>query len=300
MTMTALVNVSYALIVGALAAQLWLRSTAENRAQRVYDSLASIMGIGFVVGAGATLMSLWQASAAMADVPLRESGPSLWAIFANTSYGRFGLTSFAVLAVGAAVHFTLGRRVPSGAYPGTILCILGMFAVCRVATGHAAESGLFSVAAVVELTHVFSMALWLGSVLIAAWVVLPKATSATGFTGIETYLALLSSWATVALAGVLSTGLYNVFRVLNTSAELIKTQYGWSLTTKLFFVVVAIALGGWNRLVGFPAAVAAAKSDASDKRVGAITSVLRVESISLLIVLIAAAALTANASPSSS
>ena len=94
--------------------------------------------------------------------------------------------------------------------------------------------------------------------------------------------------------------MYNGFRVLNTPAELTNTAYGWVLTTKLCFVGLAVALGGWNRLVGFPAAIAiAAVPDDSKKALHVITSILRIESIALLIVLCAAAVLTTSAPPTS-
>ena len=293
---TALVNASYALIVGALAASLWLGKTDDINHAGVHANLAFVIGTGFVSSIIATLLSLWQASAIMADVPLLQSGPSLWAMFAGTSYGQIGLVSVGMLAMGAAVHFLLRQRLQLGAYYAAILCILGLFALCRVATGHASENGLVSVAAAVELVHLLSIALWLGSVLVAAWVVLPKFANQKTAAPMPSYLAALSGWATVALAGVLTTGLYNAFRVLNAPTELVSTEYGWVLTTKLCFVGIAIALGGWNRFVGFPQTLRGSQAPA-DEMLRSITVVLRVESIALLIVMLAASVLTASAPP---
>ena len=114
------------------------------------------------------------------------------------------------------------------------------------------------------------------------------------------YLKSLSSSATVALAAVLATGIYNAIRVLNKPAELGTTEYGWVLTTKLCFVGIAIALGAWNRFSGFPAVEAAAAQPATEQNaLRVITSILRAESIALVIVLFAAIVLTANAPPAS-
>ena len=258
------------------------------------------MGIGLVGGLAATLLSLWQASAAMADVALLESGPSLWVMFANTSYGRFGLASVLVLMVGAVLHFVQRLHRQSSAHRAALWGLLLAFAMCRVAIGHAAENGLFGVAAAAELIHVLSMALWSGAVIVAAWVVLPTIERVAAPDSITPYLTSLSGWATGALAAVLATGLYNAFRVLNQPAELGSTEYGWVLTTKLCIVGIAIALGGWNRFIGFPAVLAAVtEPDTRKNNLHAITRVLRVESIALLIVLLAAAVLTASAPPSS-
>ena len=298
---TAMVNASYAMMIGVLAAQLWLRHTGNGDRQGVNEKLRTAMGVGLVVGLAATLLSLWQASATMADVPLLESGPSLWVMFANTSYGRFGMALLLVLTLGVVLHFVcrLGRQSPL--HRSAILGVLVAFAVCRVATGHAAENGLFSVAIMAELIHVLSMALWSGSVIVAAWIVIPTSTRGAAPGSIAPYLASLSSWATGALAAVLATGIYNAFRVLNHPAELGSTEYGWVLTTKLCFVGIAIALGGWNRFIGFSAVIAAAaEPDTQKTKLRVITSVLRAESIALLIVLLAAAILTASAPPTSS
>lgn len=263
-------------------------------------ALAAAMWVGFVAAAAGTLLSLWQASATMADVPLFDSGPRLWAVFAGTSYGRFGLASLALLAAGAALHRGAERYARSHACRAALPCIVVLLAVCRVQSGHAAAGDALSMAAAVELVHVLSMALWLGTVLVAAWVVLPVVAASAASAAPARYLALLSHWATIALAGVLTTGLYNALRVLNAPAELVRTEYGWVLTTKLCLAGAAMALGGWNRFVGFPAAVAAgAMPLAAGKNLRAISAVLRIESIVLLVVLVAAAILGASAPPAS-
>ena len=297
---TTMVNASYALIVGVLAAQQWLRWAGDGEHPEVRENLQAATGTGLVAAAGATLLSLWQASATMADVPLLESGPSLWALFASTYYGRFGLALLTILIVGAVSHFGLRRRRQGVAYHAVILCLLVAFAICRVATGHAAENDLVSVAAAVELAHVLSMALWFGSVMVAAWMVLPSVGSIAPPTRITPYLASLSSWATGALAVVIATGVYNTVRVLNQPAELIGSEYGWVLTIKLCFVGTAIVLGAWNRFIEFPAAFAVATDpDAAKNKLHRIMSILRAESIALLVVVFAAAVLTANAPPAS-
>lgn len=310
---TALVNAGYALLVGSLAARRWLGTSSQDQrqGQSLGDSgqaqgreidrmLRHAMAFGFIVATGALLMTLWQASATMADVPLLESGPDLWRMFAGTSYGRFGLASLVILAAGAAVHLGLRRRWHGPVYMVVVSCMLLAFAVCRVATGHAAENGLASIATAVELIHVLSMALWCGIVFVAAWLTLPD-FGRSGMPGrIGPYLASVSRWATVALVGVLSTGLYNAFRVLRAPADLIGTDYGWVLTAKLCLVGVAIALGGWNRLIGFPAVHAAAMVPGTARNpLSSIRFVLRIESVVLFTVLLAAAVLTASAPPTS-
>ena len=287
-------------MMGVLAAQSWLQHADNSEHRRVHEKLHMAMGIGLIAVSAATLVSLWQASATMADVPLLKSGPSLWVMFADTSYGRFGLASLLVLILGCVLHFVPRLSGQSSPHRAAVLGILVAFAICRVAAGHAAEHGFFAVATMAELIHVLSIALWFGSVIVAAWIVIPANAGAVLPGSITSYLTSLSSWATGALAAVLATGLYNAVRVLNHPAELVTTEYGWVLITKLCFVGIAIVLGGWNRFIGFPAVFAAAVEPATERtKLNVITSVLRAESIALLIVLLAAAILTASAPPAS-
>ena len=298
---TVLVNAAVALITGALATQLWLSLSDEGAWQDLQARLEGATGIGLLASITGTLLSLWQASATMADVALFDSGPALWVLFADTAYGRFALTVLLLLTAASGLHFTLGRHRRSRGYLVAMLAMLVAVAACRVATGHAAESGVISVAAAVEFTHIVAMAMWFGVVIVAAWIVLPPMGRMPAPGNIAAYLACLSSLATAALAAVLASGLYNAFRVLNTPAEVVSTGYGWILLTKLCCVAIAMALGGWNRFIGFPAMLAEIDlQPRNSARFRAVRTVLRVESVVLLIVLLAAAVLTTNVPPASS
>jgi putative copper resistance protein D len=231
-------------------------------------------------------------------VRLMEAGPTLLLAFAATAYGHSGSAALGLLLVLALWHGVMHWRRRSGVYSAIAALLLLLIAAARVRLGHAYEHGALSLAAAVELTHLLAMALWVGSVFVAAWVTLPHFHTGASNRIDGRYLHALSQWATVALAGVLLSGLYNAYRVLNAPAELLQTQYGWVLTAKLCFVALAVALGGWNRFVGFPAVLANQRSDGNRAGITPILAVLRVESIALLIVLLAAAVLTGNAPPS--
>jgi putative copper resistance protein D len=63
-------------------------------------------------------------------------------------------------------------------------------------------------------------------------------------------------------------------------------------------VLIAIALGGFNKFLGLPAALSFGEPAAKAHRgLRTVIAVLRIESIALLLVLIAAAVLTSSAPP---
>ncbi|MFT5642701.1 MAG: putative copper resistance protein D [Janthinobacterium sp.] len=92
--------------------------------------------------------------------------------------------------------------------------------------------------------------------------------------------------AMVAVIAIAATGLYNAWLPVGTVAHLQDSSYGMTL------IFVAIALGGYNKVIGLPAA---ARSPQGLKHV---RTVLQMESLVLLGVLAAAALLTVQRAPS--
>ena len=293
---TTMVNASFAWTVGVLASRAWLEQGGDVRPGNVRAKLSSSMGIGIVVCIAASLFSLWQAAASMADVGLLEIDITLWRVFAATHYGMTGLTGLGLLMLAAIVSIA-GSKGILKRQDLLVASLLGLHAASRVTLGHAFEYGPFSTAVLVEWAHLMFMALWVGTVMTAAWVVLPYFGTARTMSRLPSaYLASVSTWSTVALTGIVATGVFNTYRVLAHPAELVTTGYGWVLTTKLAFVAVAIGLGAYNRFVGFPMA-SGRWQEAGGQNLRSVTLVMRIESIVLLLVLGAAAVLAESAPP---
>ena len=297
---TMMLNTGFALVVGGLLSGALLPNS-RNQNWWIQGRLAGAIKVGILMCMAGTILSLWQTSATMGDVPLFESGPALWRIFSATHYGSVGLLAVGLLIVSAFAVFQMRGGQPSKML--IIICVaaLTLYAICRVAVSHAYESGLISMAVLVEWLHLVLMSTWVGLVLTAGWIVLGGLhTTKAAKIDTKMYLSSLSSWATFALVGILATGTYNAFRVLTAPHDLVATQYGWTLTAKLGLVVVAILLGGWNRFYGFPKAYAQSeKTKNGNSSLIPAMLVLRIESVVLLGVLAIAAVLTASAPPAS-
>jgi copper resistance protein D len=131
-------------------------------------------------------------------------------------------------------------------------------------------------------------------------VLLPGATDDASFTGrmVADYLKSLSNWAAVALTAILATGVYNSYRVLGSVRDLIESDYGHVLVFKLCFVLVGIALGAVNRFYGLPAILSLAATQMNARHaLLRVIRILRIESIALLLVTVAAGLLTSSAPP---
>lgn len=290
---TALINISFAWIVGVLASRFWLLKQTAAWQQSVVKRLSSAMVAGLLFCAAGIFLSLWTESAMMGDVAWLDAWPACIQMMTTTHYGHAGVAALALLAVAMVVHWILDRPDAGMAYVGSIATLVLLVAAARVTIGHAFEHGPFSVAVAVEWLHLLLMALWAGIVFVAGWFVLPYVLTNEAAPSKEraAYLASMSDWAAAALAAILATGAYNAYRVLNSPRDLVEVDYGNALLFKVALVLVAIALGGYNKFVGLPA------SDTSQTDLRKVIAVLRIESIALLLVLIAAAVLTSSAPP---
>lgn len=253
------------------------RALASPRGRRL-DVLADALGLVGMAGL------LWAACATMTDRPLADVGPMMGTLLGTTAVGRTGLVSLGLLASVTIVD--VGRR-PSRRREGGVLGLLALFAFSRACAGHAGDSGLFSFDVLVEAVHLSSVAVWFGIVAVAAWFALP-ACAARDLPGT---LRSLSETATIALAGVVASGLYNAWERVGSVQNLAGNAYGVTLVAKLAFVAGAVALGAYNRFIGFPALT---RSTAARARVMAI---LRIESLLLLAALAAAARLVTQEPP---
>lgn len=302
--LTALINISLAWVAGVLASRFWLMRQTRAWQGSAIRRLSIAMPAGLAVCMAAVFLSLWTESAAMGDVAWLDAWPAWVAMMTTTHYGHAGVATLALLALGMVVHWALDRPGAGMPYVAGILAIVLLAAAARVTIGHAFAQGPFSIAVWVEWLHLLLMALWAGIVFVAGWVVLPHvlASESTASRERASYLTSMSNWAGAALAGILATGAYNAWRVLDSPRDLVALEYGQVLVFKVCLVLVAIALGGFNKFVGLPASLAGPSPSPSlgvQAGLRRVIAVLRLESIALLLVLAAAAVLTNSAPPGS-
>jgi putative copper resistance protein D len=258
-----LLNAGLAWLIGSWLARRWLAAPPKRLDRSdTWAALACLAGGGLGLWAGAALMGAVDMRAALAMLPEMAR---------QTAYGQAGLVT---MLISSALLATPQRAWRLRA------ALLALFALARASVSHAGEHGLASVEVGLEWLHLVLICVWLGAVAVAAWVV--RAHDAR-------YLALLSRAATVALGGILATGVWNVVQRFGAPEQLLASPYGLALTVKLLLVGLAVLLGAYNRYQGFPAA--------AQGQGGTALLVLRIESLVLFGALAGAAVLTAQAPP---
>ncbi len=243
----------------------------------------------------------------MSGATLWDARGAFWTMLTLTHYGRTGLCGLVTLLGLGCAHFAHHRLHDRRVYDGLVATFLLVFAFTRVSVSHAAISGQFGLDVWVEWLHLLLIGLWVGAVMVSGWLVLPCVLvfQKTQIHTVARFLNALSRAATIALAGIVTTGAYNAYRGLGSLDKLLGNSYGNALSIKLCLVAVAVGLGAINQFIGFPALVELANSPnstdaqgkASPGAIHRLVFILRLESLVLLGVLTAAAVLTAESPP---
>ena len=201
------------------------------------------------------------------------------------SCGFVALIAWAALLLGSWD----GRRP---ARTSVALFAAAVFAFSKTASSHAADAGDFALPEWVHWAHLCATAAWTGLVIASRLCVLPMLREHADGQNLARFVERLSAAATLAVAVVLMSGIYNADRGLGGSlVPLMCSDWGRILAAKLVLVAVAIVLGGVNRLVYLPRVRHGAPSSAAH----AFLTILRVEAVAMVGVLSAAAVLAHTA-----
>ncbi len=281
---TWLLNLAFALLLGLLSARHWLADADAAWAGAAWRRLDKLWRPAALVCLAGDFAALWSAAAAMAGVGPAAAGPALWTMLRATAYGKAGLLGLACAGAVAAAGAALLR---SAAARAGALALLAVFAAARAANSHAAEEGLLAFGMAVEWLHLVCVALWLGAVCVAAWLVMGDERHAP-----VQYMERLSFAASVAIAAIVLTGIYNSWHGLGTPAQALGNPYGTALMVKVALVLLAAAMGAYNKFAAFPQAQEGSMAALARARL-----VLQVESVVLAGAMLAAAVLVAQQPP---
>lgn len=283
-----LLNLGFAWLVGSWFVRCWMRASGGDRDHfeprlRELDLWAS--GLGAVSSA----LALLAATAVMGGVGLREACPMFWMMVTGTAYGNAG--TITVVAI-STVFFIRLFGSTSRVVDAVVLIALGLFAVTRASMGHAGEEGLWTLTLAAEAIHFSAIGVWTGAVFVSAWYALHTSViSSLGVRVTDRYLDLMSQAAMAAVIAIVITGVYSAWHRVGAPEHLVHTSYGITLLIKVGLVLGAIALGGYNKYFGLPAA------SRSVAGVSLARAVLQVESLVLFAVMLTAAILTAQQPP---
>lgn len=289
------VQCGLALMAGGLASMIWLRRCASPWARSVAQASRRSCFIGAGITGVASVAALWFQVAAMGDGTLGSAGSMVGMMVGETHYGHAWSAGFVALTA-AAIGMAALRRffVPVGAFG------LAAFMLTRSVVSHAGVDGDFTLKVLVDWVHLVLVCLWVGMVLLGAFIALRRAPNTqVDAADSAAWVSSLSEAATIALVGIVSTGALKIWWATPSIARLVASSYGGVLLVKLLLVGAAIALGGVNRFFVMPPLLGRLQGvvqTAPDPQ-RRFLQVLRMEALVLLLVLVVAAILSGTPNP---
>jgi putative copper resistance protein D len=249
-------DVLFAIAVGALACSAMLgRQRQVSLAKLGCWRLGVLCGLALACG-----LYLWLQAAVMSGAPPGGAGPALVTVLTQSHFGIAWAVGFSGVVIAGLAGTRESRPAWLTATAGVIVYASG-----KAAASHAADAGDFTLREAVHVIHLCATALWAGSVIVAAcalhrWDDSSSAASARRVA----FCTQLSHLATVALAVVIVTGLYNATQnMAHLGAPLLSVLYGQILALKLAFVTLAVLLGGSNRMIYLPRLESAMTGDSA-------------------------------------
>lgn len=279
---TAMLNLLLAWLTGAALAMAWFRKQNASWSLEKQSPLRRTIPWTLFAAAMAQCMLLWLETALMSELPLSQAAARMPMVMRSTHYGLGWMLGSAALLVAA----TAARR----RWPALLGCAIAVFMFSRAMLGHAAADGDLSWTMLVDLLHLACASAWTGLVLVAAWMLLSAKDSVAAP---ASFFPALSRAATVALSGVVLSGILNAWRHLSGAPFTFASPYTMLLAAKVAMVACAAALGAWNRFFVMPAL---GSGLAGRWRFSVI---LRWEALILTVVLVLAAMLSASPPPGS-
>lgn len=298
---TAFLNLSLAVLVGASAATLWLRTRTSPWARAMLPRLRTALLAGTGTAILAYVAILWIEAASMAEVPLAEAWPAVRSLITGTHFGLAWMIGAAALVVAGAASAAGARFQAAAATSAVRIGAIGVLLYSRSMVSHAGAAGDFTWAVAVDWVHLVLVSIWVGEVIVAGLLTLRQLPDGTSGNRADcaTYVDALSRSATFALVGIFLSGAISTWRVLESPADLFGNPYGTTLLIKVGLVLFAAALGGFNRFYVMPSLLYSLRLQGQAVRADSarFARVLQLEAIVLVAVLIAAAFLTSTSPP---
>jgi copper transport protein len=178
----------------------------------------------------------------------------VWAEVWDTRYGRVAMLRLVLLVLalgllrkllarpGATPDTTPHRPLPRWWSAAGALVGLGLVLTPGLA-GHASTGRQVPLALVADVVHVAGVALWVGSLPLLAFALLPRADISTLRRAVPRY----SQLALACVVAIVVSGVYQAWRQVGSFDELTDTDYGRLLLVKLAVVVVLVVVAAFSR-----------------------------------------------------
>ena len=249
---------SLSFCVGTIVCRLWVLAlpTPGDAAgnSRVSARLWSLLQLSIALIAVCSIADLVVRTAEMSGNPFGAVLPLLPAVVMKTHFGRIWLVRMAALALFAILVWTGRKYRDLPLFLSLLLFFAAVIAFTHSATGHAADSGDFSIAELMDLLHLAGSTVWAGGLFVLSLIVLPEMTRAGDQAAqpLAVAAARFSRIAGIAVAAIVVTSLYNAWVYVGSFGALFDTLYGKAITAKIILFILLLVLAAYNRYCNVP------------------------------------------------
>ncbi len=174
------------------------------------------------------------------------------AVLFKSHYGIVLLIRIAAVFMVAAGSRLANPEQRSSAGPTVLLALCAIIAWTLSASGHAADTGDFTLQEMSDLLHLLAASVWGGGLLVLAAVILPLLIRQGSIALIAAASAHFSRLAGFAVAVLVVTALYNARIEAGSFESLWKSSYGMTILAKMVLLYFLLLIGAFNRYVGVP------------------------------------------------
>ena len=245
--------------IGALSCRIWvLRAAGDTSRQRDNGSLLNnvwkLIGLTAVVLLLSSFVILLTRTAEMSGLPLADGLPAVPRVLFKSHYGRVWLIRIAAVAVLCGLWLAGRRDIYARRYSICMFITAAVIAATRSASGHAADSGDFSLPEISDWLHLMAASIWGGGLITLSLAVFPQVLRMPGERRklIAEIAPGFSRLAGIALFTIVITAAYNGWSEVGSFRALLETVYGKIIVVKIVLLSVLVIIAASNRYLSIP------------------------------------------------
>ncbi|MBF0559017.1 MAG: CopD family protein [Nitrospirae bacterium] len=234
--------------LGTIGCHLWVLP------QNHPSSKWRLFGICMAGLFASTIADLLMRSADMSGRPFDEVCLALPTVLSKTHYGHVWLVRIAAL-MSLVITFVAGRRHRNSQKYSIIMLLFALIlSMTQSASGHASDTGDFSIPEVMDWLHLIAASAWGGGLFALSIVILPGLITAHSYDKelVADGAQRFSKMAGIFVGIIVITSTYNGWHFVNSAEAMWRTPYGRIAGVKAVLLFFLLLLGAFNRYINVP------------------------------------------------
>jgi len=250
-------HLSLSLWVGILVCRLWVLPPAHNELQRKKDFPARMwffFGISIVVMLASSVADLFVGASEMSGKSILDVFLLVPSVIFRTHLGLVWLVRIVCLVLVIVVITAAFRLRDKPAVLFFLLCIGTLVAATESATGHASDTGDFTIREMMDWFHLLGALVWGGGLFVLSTLILPDMIK-QGYESREALAGVVrrfSKIAGIAVAIILLTAIYHAWVYVGSFEALLISPYGKTVAAKSILLLFLLLLAAFNRYISVP------------------------------------------------